>query len=303
MVPEGAEIVPNPNGTAPGLWLEHEDRIIVLLPGPPRELKPMIEALARERLAPRAGTSRVFSARHPHRRPDRIARGRDGAAVLSPAGAARRATSTRRRSRLPADRLSPDHAQHRPGSGSAAIDAAARELRTLRRGRLQPAAGSAWSRSWATLLRQRVYTVAAAESCTGGLLTSRLTDVPGSSALRRSAVVAYSNEAKTALLGVPPALIAAHGAVSEPVALAMAAGIKARAGSTIGVGITGIAGPDGGTPEKPVGTVAIALDGPWGAPGPHALAPRRPRAHQVLGDAGRARRRPPHAAAGAGSNQ
>jgi nicotinamide-nucleotide amidase len=77
-------------------------------------------------------------------------------------------------------------------------------------------------------------------------------------------IVAYSNAAKTALLGVPAALITSHGAVSEPVAVSMAEGVRVRAGSTIGVGITGIAGPDGGTPEKPVGTVAIAVDGPWG---------------------------------------
>ena len=113
------------------------------------------------------------------------------------------------------------------------------------------------------LLRDRRYTVAAAESCTGGLLTSRLTDVPGSSAYVQLSIVAYSNAAKTALLGVPVALIATHGAVSEPVAVSMAEGVRVRAGSTIGVGITGIAGPDGGTPEKPVGTVAIAIDGPW----------------------------------------
>ena len=110
----------------------------------------------------------------------------------------------------------------------------------------------------------RRYTVAAAESCTGGLLTSRLTDVPGSSAYVQLSIVAYSNAAKTALLGVPVALIATHGAVSEPVAASMAEGVRVRAGSTIGVGITGIAGPDGGTPDKPVGTVAIAVDGPWG---------------------------------------
>jgi nicotinamide-nucleotide amidase len=114
------------------------------------------------------------------------------------------------------------------------------------------------------LLRGRGYTIAAAESCTGGLLTSRLTDVPGSSAYVERAVVVYSNAAKTELLGVPDSLITAHGAVSEPVALAMASGVRARAKTTIGIAITGIAGPDGGSPEKPVGTVAIAVEGPWG---------------------------------------
>ena len=108
------------------------------------------------------------------------------------------------------------------------------------------------------LLAARGMRIALAESCTGGLITSRLTDVPGSSRYVRHSVIAYSNDAKTGLLGVPPELIAEHGAVSEQVALAMADGIRAQAGVDVGVGVTGIAGPDGGTPEKPVGTVAIA---------------------------------------------
>ncbi len=108
------------------------------------------------------------------------------------------------------------------------------------------------------LLLQRKLTIAAAESCTGGLMMSRLTDVPGSSAYVAGGVVVYSNELKTTLAGVDPALIAAHGAVSEPVAVALAEGIKARTGASIGVGITGIAGPSGGTEQKPVGTVCIA---------------------------------------------
>src|SRR5439155_13488104 len=104
------------------------------------------------------------------------------------------------------------------------------------------------------LLKARGLTIAAAESCTGGLFTSRLTDVPGSSAYVHSAVVAYDNAAKIALLDVPPASIDEHGAVSEPVALAMAEGIRARTGADVAVGITGIAGPGGGTASEPVGT-------------------------------------------------
>ncbi len=111
------------------------------------------------------------------------------------------------------------------------------------------------------LLRERRLTISAAESCTGGLLLSRLTDVPGSSEYVLGGAVAYSNYAKTELAGVPPELIASHGAVSEPVAVALADGIRGRTGSSVALGVTGIAGPGGGTPEKPVGTVAIALTG------------------------------------------
>ena len=111
------------------------------------------------------------------------------------------------------------------------------------------------------LLAQKM-TIAVAESCTGGLLAKRLTDMPGASAVFIGGAVAYANAAKTILLGVPAALIAEFGAVSEPVAKAMAEGVRARLDSDFGLGITGVAGPDGGTPEKPVGMVYIALASP-----------------------------------------
>ena len=109
------------------------------------------------------------------------------------------------------------------------------------------------------LLVARGLRIGVAESCTGGLIASRLTDIPGSSRYVDQAVVVYANEAKTELLGVPPALLREHGAVSEPVALAMADGIKAKAHAGVGVGVTGIAGPSGGSAEKPVGTVVVAV--------------------------------------------
>jgi nicotinamide-nucleotide amidase len=102
-------------------------------------------------------------------------------------------------------------------------------------------------------------TIAVGESCTGGLIASRLTDVPGSSTYMLAAVVAYSNAAKSAVLDVPSSLIDAHGAVSEAVAVAMADGARLRFSASIGIGITGIAGPGGGTPEKPVGAVFVAV--------------------------------------------
>ncbi|HYK02431.1 MAG TPA: competence/damage-inducible protein A [Thermoanaerobaculia bacterium] len=114
------------------------------------------------------------------------------------------------------------------------------------------------------LLRDRNQTLSTAESCTGGLLGSRITDVPGSSAYYLGGAICYTAAAKTALAGVDPTLIAQHGEVSEEVATALARGIRERFSSTWGVGITGIAGPTGGTPEKPVGTVHIAVSGPDG---------------------------------------
>jgi nicotinamide-nucleotide amidase len=113
-------------------------------------------------------------------------------------------------------------------------------------------------------LAERGERVALAESCTGGLLAELLTDVPGASAVLDLGVVAYANAMKERVLGVDGALLAAHGAVSEPVARAMAEGARRTAGATWGIGITGIAGPSGGTAEKPVGTVHLALAGPAG---------------------------------------
>jgi nicotinamide-nucleotide amidase len=111
------------------------------------------------------------------------------------------------------------------------------------------------------LLLKKKMTVSVAESCTGGLVSSKLTDVSGSSAYITLNVITYSNDAKVKMLGVPAGLIAEHGAVSEPVAAAMSQGVMQLSGSDIGVGITGIAGPTGGTPEKPVGLVYIGITG------------------------------------------
>ena len=123
------------------------------------------------------------------------------------------------------------------------------------------------------LLKSKGLMVATAESCTGGLVAAAITDVPGSSAVLDRGFVTYSNEAKSEMTGVPPALIAAHGAVSAEVAAAMAEGALTHSRADIAVAITGIAGPDGGTPEKPVGTVWIAVAGPDGVRSTMALFP------------------------------
>jgi nicotinamide-nucleotide amidase len=147
-----------------------------------------------------------------------------------------------------------DHA-----AANAALDAGVRELEAVLGSAVYSTDGRPLEAVVGAMLCERGMTIAVAESCSGGLLASRLTDVPGSSAYVERGVVCYSNRAKTELAGVPESLIAAHGAVSEPVAEALATGIRARAQTNVGVGITGIAGPDGGSPEKPVGTVAIAV--------------------------------------------
>jgi nicotinamide-nucleotide amidase len=259
MVPRGAVVLENPNGTAPGLWIERGRAAIVLLPGPPREMKPMLEGVVRDRLAPRSGTAGLF------RRVLKIT-GRaesDVDAQAQPTYAKWTSSpvpiSTTILAVLGQIELHLTAQAADPDAAHAALDAAVLEMQQV----LGPSVYSSDGRSLEAvvgdLLRQHTLTIAVAESCTGGLLASRLTDVPGSSDYVERGVVCYSNRSKTELAGVPAALIAEHGAVSEPVATALAEGIRSRAGTNIGIGITGIAGPGGATPEKPVGTVSVAV--------------------------------------------
>ena len=259
MVPRGAVVLENPNGTAPGLWIEHGRAAIVLLPGPPREMKPMLEGVVRDRLAPRSGTAGLF------RRVLKIT-GRaesDVDAQAQPTYAKWTSNpvpiSTTILAVLGQIELHLTAQAANPDAAHAALDAAVLEMQHV----LGPSVYSTDGRSLegvvGDLLRQHALTIAVAESCTGGLLASRLTDVPGSSDYVERGVICYSNRSKTELAGVPAALIAEHGAVSEPVATALAEGIRSRAGTNIGIGITGIAGPGGATPEKPVGTVSVAV--------------------------------------------
>jgi nicotinamide-nucleotide amidase len=145
-----------------------------------------------------------------------------------------------------------------PAEGDARLARAAGQLRAALGADVFSDDGRSLEEVVGEQLLRRGWRVAVAESCTGGLVSSRLTDVPGSSAYMERGAVCYSNRAKTDLAGVPATLIEAHGAVSEPVAIALAAGIRLRAGTDVGLGITGIAGPAGGSDDKPVGTVAVA---------------------------------------------
>jgi nicotinamide-nucleotide amidase len=264
MVPDGAEVIPNPHGTAPGLWIEEPERIVVLLPGPPRELEPMVDVLVRERLEKRGGGFRLLT------RIARIAGRTESHAEMAAQPLYERWRQDGRAIEvtiLAAPGTIDFYLTVRVfdvAQGAAVLEGAVANLRDVFGEDLYSGTGQPMEEVVGSLLREGGQTIAVAESCTGGLLLSRLTDVPGSSAYVDRGIVAYSNDAKVAWLGVGADLIAAHGAVSEPVAEAMAAGLRSRANATIAVGVTGIAGPAGGTADKPVGTVVIAVEGPWG---------------------------------------
>jgi nicotinamide-nucleotide amidase len=260
MVPHGAAVIENSNGTAPGLWLEHGRSAIIVLPGPPREMTPMLDAVIRDRVVPRSvGAGGLF--RRVLKITGRTESDVDAAAepvyskwTNQPVPISTTILAALGQIELHLTATAPDRA-----AADTVLSAAVAELEDVLGSSVYSTDGRALEAVIGAMLRERGMQIAVAESCSGGLLASRLTDVPGSSAYVDRGVVCYSNRAKTELVGVPEATIAEHGAVSEPVAEALANGIRARSGADVGIGITGIAGPDGGTPEKPAGTVAIAV--------------------------------------------
>lgn len=255
MVPRGAVALP-PVGTAPGLAVARPDGpLVVVLPGPPRELQGMwpsvLDAEPMRELLARVPAAEAVSLRFFGIPESEIA------ATLRDIEAARdlsgvEVTTCLRRSELEVD-LRP-----RPGASAMAKELAD-ELATRHARHLISADGTSTDELIAQALLARGWTVATGESCTGGMVASRLVDRAGSSAYVAGGVVAYSNEAKTALLDVPAAMIAEHGAVSPEVARALADGARARFGAEVGVGITGVAGPSGGTEAKPVGFVCFCV--------------------------------------------
>lgn len=256
---EGGLVLDNPNGTAPGQLFARGHQLILLFPGPPRELKPMMATVMESVLAARVGRERLY-----RRTIFVTGRGESHVEEIAQPIYSRWLTSTPpiETTILAAPGQIELHLTMRSAEASDAnrvLDAARNALVSALGPDVFSLDGRPMEEIVGQLLLERKLTISAAESCTGGLMMSRLTDVPGSSAYVAGGAVVYSNELKTALAGVDPALIAAHGAVSEPVASALAQGIKQRTGASIGVGITGIAGPTGGTPQKPVGTVCIAV--------------------------------------------
>jgi nicotinamide-nucleotide amidase len=265
-VPDGAVVV-GIAGTAPGLVLQGERCVYVVMPGPPGELR---------RLWPAAVASEPFQAvvartSPPGRKVLRFYGASESAVAQALAqaggdGGGVEATICARDFEIHVDLVVEPGAEER-------ADAVASALREPLRRYLFTEDERSVAELVLELCRARGYTLATAESCTGGLVAARLTDVPGASDVVAGGVVAYANHVKSRELGVPEELIAEHGAVSAEVAAAMAAGVRRQLGVDVGIAVTGVAGPDGGTEEKPVGLVYHHVSAPDGEHGHHFSLP------------------------------
>jgi nicotinamide-nucleotide amidase len=258
LVLAGSEILENHNGTAPGLWIRAEKNHVILLPGPPSELKPLFETSCMPRLHEMAGGMALARC------------------VFRTAGLPESILDARIASIYTKYKNPETTVLARPGQVEVRLTAhgknredAERLLKELGDQIEQELGDFIFARTEYSLeevvgiyLATKNATISTAESCTGGMVAERLTNVSGSSRYFMSGVICYSNESKMELAGIPPLLLEMQGAVSNEVARGLAEGIRARAGTTIGVGVTGIAGPTGGSPEKPVGTVYIAVATP-----------------------------------------
>ncbi len=256
---EGAVVLPNEFGTAPGQWIEAEHdgnpRIIMLLPGPPHEIKPMFDQQCmrrlREKLPPQFIATRVLkiamlAESQCDQRVAPIYQRYSDVQTTILAGAGEVQLHLRSR----ADAL--EKAEER-------VDALADELEDELGESVFSTKGESLEEIVGLFLQMRQATLAVAESCTGGMLGQRISSVSGSSRYFLGGAIVYANDMKSLFANVPPMLVAQHGAVSREVAMAMADGIREECRAVIGVGITGIAGPTGGTPEKPVGLVYHAI--------------------------------------------
>jgi len=252
---EGAEILGNKNGTAPGIWLDTSQQIVVLLPGPPHELKPMFE----ESIWPRL---KKTCRSHVYRK------------VLKIASLTESKVETLISDLYPqsshveiATLAYPGQIEiHLVARSEKSQDQAESQVNKLEKKILERLQDNIFSSSGeeleevvGNLLRRQKESLAVAESCTGGLLSNRLTNIPGSSDYFLQGIIAYSNQAKINSLGLQPSMLEKHGAVSFKTAEAMAKGIKNKAQADYGLGITGIAGPGGVSPQKPVGLVYVGL--------------------------------------------
>ncbi len=260
MFPVGSTAIDNTCGTAPGIQARLHDAEVFVMPGVPREMKVMFERDALPQLTAQSSGKVILTetlwtfgqgestvAGHIA---DLMERGRNPAVGTT-------AQDAKIGLRIIAEGDTQSDARR-------LADATAAELRTRLGTLIYGEGDESLADAVGTLLKQRRQTVATAESCTGGLIAKTLTDVSGSSAYFLGGVVSYANEAKTDMLGVPSALIAEHGAVSSQVVEVMATGCRDRTGADWAIAVTGVAGPTGGTADKPVGLVYVALSGPDG---------------------------------------
>ncbi len=252
--PKGCLVLANPNGTAPGCLVEREGRVFVVLPGPPRELNPMFDNHVRPYLMQRGDakiTSRMLhifgmgESEAAYRLRTMIER-QDNPTLATYVGKGDVLLRITARTALDAD-------------PEPLLAPAVQEVETLLGGVVISDRDETLPEVVVRLLASQGKTLACAESCTGGLLSSMIVDVPGASGVLLEGAVTYSNEAKMRRLAVPEAVLAQHGAVSEACARAMAEGMRAASGADFALATTGIAGPGGGTPEKPVGLIYAAL--------------------------------------------
>ena len=253
---EGSVVLPNRRGTAPAYLVETEGKTIVLLPGVPWEMKGIFAESVLPHLTGGGAPAGV------HRRVLKVVGLGESVVeeLVRPVYEAHPGHEMTILAAAPGEVQLHFAARGTKDEAGAALDAIGADFRAAVGGPLFGRDDETLEGVVGGLLRDAGLTVAFAESCTGGLVATRTTDVAGSSAWFLGGVVAYSNEAKVALVGVSPGTLARHGAVSEEVAREMAAGVRLRFGASAGLGVTGVAGPTGGTPEKPVGTVHVALD-------------------------------------------
>ncbi len=254
-LPKGCTVLINEWGTAPGWRSESEGTAFYFLPGVPKEFRAMLEAYVLPEL-------------------EKMGAGRTAVKTrliktfgLPESGVAERLAGVERenvrlgyRACYPAVHLRVTAYGQTRDASSALLDEFSNDVTARLAGYVFSVNGETMEEALGGLLRDKNLSLAAAESCTGGLISHRITNVPGSSSYFLEGVVSYSNEAKEKMLGVPHGLLVEHGAVSAPVVEAMARGVRNLSGSGIGVAVSGIAGPGGGTLEKPVGTVFIGTD-------------------------------------------
>jgi nicotinamide-nucleotide amidase len=258
---EGADVLPNPNGSAVGMMLETDGKFLIVLPGPPRENQPMFEDHVFPRLRDAAGD--VFV----KRRVMRVS-GLGESAVdeaLAPIYGAYKSVQTS--ILFNKTEIEIHLAAHADSEAEAetTLNELAEKLAAKMGVSLFSTHGETMEEVVGGLLKKRGETISLAESCTGGLVAVRLTETPGSSAYVMEGAVTYSNDAKERTLGVPSEILKEFGAVSAQTAEAMAVGMRERAGTTYAISVTGIAGPDGGSDEKPVGLVYIGFADASGA--------------------------------------